>query len=127
MKSTVSGCPIEDAMRLLSGRWRTLLIYYLIDGPKRFSDLQRDNPTISHRMLTLDLRELEAAGVIARTVYPTVPPRVEYALTDDGRRLVPLINALGDWWDSRRDGKAPTDEFASGPEPARAVLAAACD
>lgn len=88
-------------MRLLSGRWRTLLIYYLIEGPKRFSDLQRDNPTISHRMLTLDLRELEAAGVVARTVYPTVPPRVEYALTKDGRRLVPLINALGDWWESR--------------------------
>jgi DNA-binding HxlR family transcriptional regulator len=101
MKSTVSGCPIEDAMRLLSGRWRTLLIYYLIEGPKRFSDLQRDNPTISHRMLTLDLRELEAAGVVARTVYPTVPPRVEYALTEDGRRLVPLINALGDWWETR--------------------------
>jgi DNA-binding HxlR family transcriptional regulator len=127
MKSTVSGCPIEDAMRLLSGRWRTLLIYYLIDGPKRFSDLQRDNPTISHRMLTLDLRELEAAGVIARTVYPTVPPRVEYALTEDGRRLVPLINALGDWWDSRHEGKAPTLEDASGPEPSRAALAAACD
>ena len=88
-------------MRLLSGRWRTLLIYYLVGGPKRFSDLQRDNPTISHRMLTLDLRELEAAGVVARTVYATVPPRVEYALTQDGRRLVPLINALGDWWETR--------------------------
>ena len=59
MKNTVSGCSIEDAMRLLGGRWRTLLIYYLADGPKRFSDLRRDNPTISHRMLALDLRELE--------------------------------------------------------------------
>jgi len=85
-------------MRLLSGRWRTLLIYYLIDGPKRFSDLRRDNPTISHRMLTLDLRELEAAGVVSRTVYPTKPPQVEYALTADGRKLIPLIKALGEWW-----------------------------
>ncbi|MBC8038483.1 MAG: helix-turn-helix transcriptional regulator [Rhizobiales bacterium] len=99
MKTTVSQCPIEDAMRLLGGRWRTLLIYYLIDGPKRFSDLRRDNPTISHRMLALDLRELESAGVISRTVYPTVPPQVEYELTSDGKKLVPLVNALGDWWE----------------------------
>jgi DNA-binding HxlR family transcriptional regulator len=108
MKNTVSGCPIEDAMRLLGGRWRTVLIYYLIDGPKRFSDLRRDNPTISHRMLTLDLRELEAAGVVSRTVYPGVPARVDYELTEDGRKLVPLINALGDWWealDGRRRGE----------------------
>lgn len=107
MKETISGCPIEDAMRLLGGRWRTLLIYYLIDGPKRFSDLRRDNPGISHRMLTLDLRELEAAGVISRTVYPEIPPRVEYALTAAGENLVPLINALGDWWETldRRDAE----------------------
>ncbi len=99
MKNTVSACPIEDVMRLLSGRWRTLLVYYLSDGPKRFSQLRRDNPTISHRMLTLNLRELEAAGVIFRTIYPSVPPRVDYALSEDGRRLVPLVNALGDWWE----------------------------
>jgi len=99
MKNTVSGCPIEDAMRLLGGRWRTLLIYYLMDGPRRFSDLRRDNPAISHRMLALDLRELETAGVISRTVYSTVPPQVEYDLTGEGRKLVPLINALGDWWE----------------------------
>jgi DNA-binding HxlR family transcriptional regulator len=105
MKDTVSGCPIEDAMRLLSGRWRTLLIYYLIDGPKRFSDLRRDNPKISQRMLTLDLRELEAAGVVSRTVYPGVPPRVDYALTAEGRKLVPLINALGDWWEQLDRGR----------------------
>ncbi|MDZ4735309.1 MAG: helix-turn-helix domain-containing protein [Rhodospirillaceae bacterium] len=100
MKETISGCPIEDAMRLLGGRWRTLLIYYLIDGPKRFSDLRRDNPKISHRMLTLDLRDLEAAGVISRTVYPEIPLRVESALAAAGENLVPLINALGDWWET---------------------------
>lgn len=99
MKETVSGCSIEDAMRLLSGRWRTLLIYYLKDGPRRFSDLRRDNPKISQRMLTLDLRELEEAGVVSRTVYPGVPPRVDYELTAAGRRLYPLLDALGDWWE----------------------------
>jgi DNA-binding HxlR family transcriptional regulator len=109
MKDTVSGCSIEDAMRLLSGRWRTLLIYYLIDGPKRFSDLRRDNPKISQRMLTLDLRELEAAGVVSRTIYPGVPARVEYELTADGRALIPLINALGDWWEQLdRRHRTPT-------------------
>ncbi len=111
MKNTVSGCSIEDAMRLLGGRWRTLLIYYLTDGPKRFNELRRDNPAISHRMLALDLRELETAGVISRTVYPTVPPQVEYELTSDGKKLMPLINALGDWWEElqaqRRRAIAP--------------------
>jgi len=120
MKDTVSGCSIEEAMRLLSGRWRTLLVYYLMDGPKRFSELRRDNPTISQRMLTLDLRELERAGVVARTVTPSVPPRVDYALTDAGRALVPLVNALGDWWEdlARRraaGGPASAGEAAAPP------------
>jgi DNA-binding HxlR family transcriptional regulator len=98
MKDVVSRCPIEEAMRLLSGRWPTLLLYYLKDGTKRFSDLRRDNPTLSHRMLTLELRKLEAAGVIRRTARPGYPLRVEYDLTPAGRRLAPLIDALGDWW-----------------------------
>ena len=98
MKNTVSGCPIEDAMQLLSGRWRTLLVYYLIDGKKRFAQLRRDNPKISHRMLTLELRVLEEAGVVKRTVIPGRVAHVEYELTEGGRKLVPLINALGDWY-----------------------------
>jgi len=105
MKETVSGCSIEDAMQLLSGRWRTLLIYYLKDRPKRFSELQRDNPSISHRMLTLELRALEQAGIVSRTVFAEVPPRVEYALTADGRRLMPLLDALGDWWEALSAGQ----------------------
>jgi DNA-binding HxlR family transcriptional regulator len=99
MKDTVSGCPIEDAMRLLGGRWRTLLVYYLIDGKKRFAQLRRDNPKISHRMLTLELRTLEDAGVVTRTVIPGRIAHVEYELTDAGRKLIPLINALGDWYE----------------------------
>jgi DNA-binding HxlR family transcriptional regulator len=98
MKDTVSGCPIEDAMRLLSGRWRTLLVYYLIGGKKRFAQLRRDNPKISHRMLTLELRVLEEAGVVKRTVIPGRVAHVEYELTEGGRQLVPLINALGEWY-----------------------------
>lgn len=98
MKDVVSRCPIEEAMRVLSGRWPTLLLYYLKDGTKRFSDLKRDNPAVSHRMLTLELRKLEAAGIVSRTDHPGYPRRVDYDLTPAGLTLVPLIDALGDWW-----------------------------
>ncbi|PDT82742.1 transcriptional regulator [Bradyrhizobium sp. Y36] len=98
MKDLVSRCPIEEVMQILSGRWPTLLIYYLKQGTKRFSDLRRDNPTISHRMLALELRKLEDAGIVTRTEFDGYPLRVEYDLTRAGHRLVPLIDALGDWW-----------------------------
>ena len=114
MKDTVSGCPIEDAMRLLSGRWRTLLVYYLIDGKKRFAQLRRDNPKISHRMLTLELRALEEAGVIKRTVVPGRVAHVEYELTDGGRKLVPLINALGDWYEDLQRQRPGASVAANG-------------
>ncbi|WP_033075394.1 winged helix-turn-helix transcriptional regulator [Sphingopyxis sp. MWB1] len=112
MKNLVSQCPIEEVMQLLGGRWPSLLIYYLSDGTKRFSDLQRDNPTISHRMLTLELRKLEDAGIVARTDFDTYPRRVEYDLTPAGERLVPLIDALGDWWEGVNAPALPgTDEI----------------
>ncbi|MDL5367517.1 helix-turn-helix domain-containing protein [Xanthomonas sp. NCPPB 2654] len=94
MKDNVSGCSVEEAMRLLGGRWRLLLVSYLLDGPKRFNVLRRDIPAISQRMLTLDLRALEEAGLVQRTVYPTVPVKVEYALTEDGRRLEPVVAVM---------------------------------
>jgi len=103
MRSVVSKCPIEEVMRVLSGRWPTLLLYYLKDGTKRFSDLQRDNPTISHRILTLELRKLERAGVVHRNAHQGFPLRVDYTLTAAGRRLVPLVDALGAWWATLRD------------------------
>ena len=94
MKTLVSRCPIEEAMQVLSGRWPTLLLYYLKDGTKRFSDLQRDNPTISPKMLALELRKLESAGIVQRTEFGGYPLRVDYQLTPAGLRLVPLIDAL---------------------------------
>ncbi|HYE43154.1 MAG TPA: helix-turn-helix domain-containing protein [Caulobacteraceae bacterium] len=113
MKDVVSACPIEDVMRVLSGRWPTLLLYYLKDGVKRFSDLRRDNPTVSHRILALELRKLEQAGIVSRTDIPGYPRRVDYALTSVGLKLVPLIDALGDWWEdtaaARTVSTAPSD------------------
>ncbi|MCK1267475.1 DNA-binding HxlR family transcriptional regulator [Bradyrhizobium sp. GM2.2] len=118
MKDLVSRCPIEEVMQILSGRWPTLLIYYLKQGTKRFSDLRRDNPTISHRMLALELRKLEDAGIVTRTEFDGYPLRVEYDLTAAGHTLVPLIDALGAWWstvatDARGDDRE-TGRGASG-------------
>ena len=98
MKDLVSRCPIEEMMQVLSGRWPGLLIYYLKGGTKRFNDLRRDNPTISHKMLTLELRKLEDAGIVQRTEFEGYPLRVEYDLTPAGLKLVPLLDALGEWW-----------------------------
>lgn len=98
MKDVVSDCSIESVMQVLSGRWPTLLLYYLKDGTKRFNELRRDNPTVSHRMLALELRKLEAAGIVRRVDHDGYPRRVDYELTAAGLRLVPLIDAVGDWW-----------------------------
>ncbi|HEV7274842.1 MAG TPA: helix-turn-helix domain-containing protein [Devosiaceae bacterium] len=110
MKELVSRCPIEEVMQVLSGRWPTLLIYYLQDGTKRFSELRRDNPTISHKMLTHELRRLEDSGIVQRTEFEGYPRRVEYDLTPEGQRLVPLIDALGDWWEATDALRAPPAE-----------------
>ena len=119
MKDLVSNCPIEDVMRVLSGRWPALLLYYLNDGAKRFSDLKRDNPTVSHRMLTLELRKLEDAGIVRRTAFDGYPLRVEYDLTPAGLKLVPLIDALGDWWEHTTETRKASEQSASPAEPER--------
>ncbi|KAB0495384.1 winged helix-turn-helix transcriptional regulator [Pseudomonas vancouverensis] len=116
MKKNVTGCSVEEAMRLLGGRWRLLLVSYLLDGPKRFNELRRDIPGISQRMLTLDLRALEEVGLVKRTVYPTVPVKVEYELTEDGNRLRPVVSVMKDFglW-LKQSGKTPmpADSHAS--------------
>lgn len=100
MQTRISDCPIDGAMVLLSGRWRALILYYLNQGPMRFNELKRANQGISQQMLTRELRALEEAGVIGRTIHAEVPPRVEYWLTPAGRRLMPIIDELADWWES---------------------------
>lgn len=97
MKSNATGCSVEESMRLLGGRWRLLLVSYLVDGPKRFNQLRRDVPGISQRSLTLDLRALEDAGLVSRTILPTSPIGVEYALTADGERLKPVVSVMMDF------------------------------
>ncbi|RQV13615.1 transcriptional regulator [Burkholderia cenocepacia] len=119
MKTSATGCSVEEAMRLLGGRWRLLLVSYLLGGPRRFSDLRRDMPGISQRMLTLDLRALEDAGLVRRTVYPEVPVRVEYDLTADGDRLRPVVDVMREFglWLKARDVLADAiPDTAAAPE-----------
>lgn len=104
-------------MRVLSGRWPTLLLYYLKDGTKRFSQLKRDNPSVSHRMLAHELRKLEDAGIVRRTDYPGYPRRVEYDLTREGTKLVLLVDALGDWWTERGPSDTPNPTNGARSEP----------
>lgn len=119
MKEKVSDCPLEGAFILLSGRWRNLILYCLIDGPMRFNAIQRANQGLSQRMLSRDLKALEAAGVLSRLVTATVPPQVEYALTDAGRRLIPILKQLGDWWEITRSSSRTAEEQQSGRDVGR--------
>jgi DNA-binding HxlR family transcriptional regulator len=93
---TVS-CPVESTLAVIHGRWKVLVIYFLQDGVKRFGELHRALPGISHRTLTKQLRELEAARLVRRKVYAEVPPRVEYTLTPLGESLKPVLAAMDGW------------------------------
>lgn len=92
-----TGCSVEATLSVIGGRWKPVLLFHLLDGRKRFSELCRLTPNATQRMITLQLRELEADGVISRDVFPEVPPRVEYALTDYGRSLEPLLLSMREW------------------------------
>jgi DNA-binding HxlR family transcriptional regulator len=93
-KSPVPLCPIGACMKFLRGAWTPNIVWYLIGGPRRFSELRADIPAVSAKVLSARLKELEAIGIIDRTVQPTSPPSVEYSLTDLGRDLVPAIEAI---------------------------------
>ena len=89
-------CPVETTLSLIGGKYKALILWHLSAGTLRFFQLQK-TVTATPRMLTLQLRELENDGLISRTVYPEVPPRVEYAMTDLGRSLMPILTAIRDW------------------------------
>lgn len=87
-------CPLNDCLSLMAGAWTAEVIWYLQKEPRRFGDLQRDLAGVSAKVLTGRLRELEERGVVSRTVFPTKPPTVEYALTTLGKRLLPVLDAV---------------------------------
>lgn len=92
-----AGCPVEAALDVLAGKWKGMLIFHLLGGTRRFNQLLRLCPGINQRMLTKQLREMEQAGLLLRTVHPVVPPHVDYQLSEMGRALAPVMAALQAW------------------------------
>jgi DNA-binding HxlR family transcriptional regulator len=90
-------CTVEAALDVIGGKWKPVILWALGDNVLRFNELQKGLPGVNSKMLTKQLRELEEDGIITRTVYPEVPPRVEYAITDFGRTLIPILQALCKW------------------------------
>jgi DNA-binding HxlR family transcriptional regulator len=95
-------CPVRDVLDRIGDKWSVLVVMLLADGPRRFSELRRAVDGISQRMLTLTLRQLERDGLVSRTVHATVPPRVDYALTEVGQTLRGPLSALAEWSEAHR-------------------------
>ncbi len=97
MLETNYTCPVETTLHVIGGKWKPLIIFYLLQGTKRFSELKRLLPQVTQQMLTLQLRELEQHGIVHRKVYAEVPPKVEYSLTPVGRSLTPILDLMVEW------------------------------
>ncbi len=90
-------CPVETTLGLISNRWKVLIIRDLLEGKKRFGELKQSIGNVSQKVLTSNLRDMEKAGLLTRTVYPEVPPRVEYELTELGLSLSPVLDSMIVW------------------------------
>ena len=91
------GCPVEAALEVIGGKWKGIILHHLLSETIRFNELRRLMPEITQRMLTKQLRELETDNLISRKIYPEVPPKVEYSMTDYGKTLLPVIRTLRLW------------------------------
>lgn len=100
-------CPVEAALNRIGGKWKGLIVLRLLIRTRRFNELLRSLPGCTQRMLTNQLRELEADGIVHRRVYPEVPPKVEYSLTQAGRALEPVIHSMSDWGQRHVQGVTP--------------------
>lgn len=90
-------CPIEATLALIGGKYKTLILWHLKDTILRFNELKKLIPKATPKMLTQQLRELESNGLIIRVVYPVVPPKVEYSLSDFGKSIIPILDSMCDW------------------------------
>lgn len=97
MQKNLPACPVETTLMLISDRWKVLIIRDLLDGTKRFGELKKSIGTVSQKVLTANLRSMEDSGLLTRTVYPEVPLRVEYTLTETGYSLKPILDAMVAW------------------------------
>lgn len=96
-KEKVYNCPVEATLDVIGGRWKSLILWHLHSETRRFAELKRLMPKITQRMLTQQLRELEQDGIVTRKVYAVVPPKVEYSLTEAGKSLRPILDAMCQW------------------------------
>jgi DNA-binding HxlR family transcriptional regulator len=92
-----NGCPVQASINVLSGKWKVQILWHLSFGPRRFAELRKKLKRISEKVLTDQLRQLQADGVLTRHLQPTVPPQVTYTLSPAGEKLVPLMESLCDW------------------------------
>lgn len=99
MKSCPStfNCPVEATIELIGGKYKAVILWHLTDGKKRFSELKRLIPKATEKMLAQQLRDLESDGLIIRTVYPVVPPKVEYSLSEFGESIIPVLDSMCNW------------------------------
>jgi len=92
-----NNCPVTYCLSVIGGKWKPVILFCISNGVDRFGAMQRAVPGITKQMLTKQLRELESDGILTRSVYAEVPPRVDYALTDTGRTLLPIVKKMRDW------------------------------
>ena len=111
-------CPVEATLDLIGGKYKALILWHLSEGQLRFSELRKVIKTATPKMLTQQLRELEAQALIHREVFPVVPPKVEYSLTELGRSLLPILVAMRDWGaDYMRSRNLESRCFMMGKDP----------
>lgn len=97
MTRKIHPCPVQTCLNFIADKWKVLIIRDLLTGTKRFSELKKSLGPVTQKMLTQQLREMEADGLIHRKVYAVVPPKVEYSLTEFGLTLTPVINSMREW------------------------------
>ena len=103
-------CPVEATLNVIGGKWKPLILWQLKENTLRYNSLQQVLPGISPRMLTKQLRELENDGLVNREMYPEIPPKVEYSLTDFGRTIIPVLEALAQWGIEYTDHKCNSNK-----------------
>lgn len=103
MSKTLPACPVETTLLLIGDKWKVLILRDLMDGTKRFNELQRSIGKISQKVLTTNLRKMEERGLLHRQLYAEVPPRVEYTLTDTGYSLKPILDVMHSWGNNYKE------------------------